>query len=118
MTFTEIKSTINSQQRTALVTLMFVRQFTTELYDENNPAHEGLVPDENGMVKIPQRWVSHWENASRIRVTMHEDVMANVKEDTSRNDLALKYELVPAKGDRLSYSRYIVILPTSVEIAI
>jgi heme-degrading monooxygenase HmoA len=68
----------------------------------------------------PTQWLSHWENEKRIRVTVHEDVLAEIKKKADRNDLAIKRQVVGAKVEngvttRESYVRYVVIIPTNVE---
>ena len=95
MTITDLKTTVAEKASIKLPTLMLSRQL-----DEN---------------KVPQPWLSHWDNDGRVRITMHEDVAKKIKEDPKFDGLAFKYEEVPAKEDRLAYRRFVVINPTSVE---
>lgn len=60
-------------------------------------------------------WLSHWDNDTRVRLTMHEDVFNQLKTDKTRADLALKYEVVPANATRAEYSRFVVIIPRNIE---
>lgn len=96
MTTLEIKALINAKEGIVLPTLSFQRQF--------------------GEDKVtPQPWVSHWDNDHRIRITMHEDVMAILKANPMRGDLAVKDELVAATDTRAQYKRYIIIVPKNIE---
>lgn len=97
MTITEIKSLISAKTATTIGTLAMVRQF-----------------DDVAGVKTPSEWVSHWDNDSRIRVTMHEDIMAQLKANPTKSDLAVKYELV-SPADKAPYHRFVVITPKDVE---
>lgn len=68
--------------------------------------------------KTPTDWLSHWDNDKRIRVTMHQDVLAKIKAEPNFNGLALKpKELVSPEG-KAPYTRYIVIIPANVEAAL
>jgi hypothetical protein len=85
-------------------TLALVRQFAQQPSDA--PADAAPIPTE---------WVSHWDNEKRVRVTMHQDVMATIKSNPSFAGLALKTELVPQVGERLAYTRHVVITPNNIE---
>lgn len=101
MNIAVIKSQIAKVQGIELPTLMMVRQF-----DE---------------AKQPQPWLSHWDNTSRTRITMHEEVFNEIKANPQAEGYAFKSELVPAKGTpdtegyRAAYHRFVVIKPLNVE---
>lgn len=120
MNIVAIKTQIATEQSISLPTLEMVRQFN-QVPDPNDPTK---MLDE----KAP--WLSHWDNTNRVRVTMHEDVLARLKADPNANGLALKsykaldgkmlpYEIVEshvsngANIDR--YIRYVVITPANIE---
>lgn len=63
----------------------------------------------------PTPWLSHWENDSRIRVTMHEEVFNQIKADPEKSGLAVKKELIHANGERAEYIRFVVITPRNIE---
>lgn len=105
MTIAEIKAAISADQSFQLGTLSMVRQFN------DVPSAE----DPKVSVKTPTEWVSHWDNNHRVRITMHQDIMQQLKTNPSKADLALKMEKVPAAGDRAPYVRYVVITPRDVE---
>lgn len=65
--------------------------------------------DEN---KVPQPWVSHWDNDKRVRVTMHDDVFNLIVADKNFDKLAYKTAEVPATPERAAYQRIVVITPT------
>jgi hypothetical protein len=62
----------------------------------------------------PQPWFSYWNNDARLRVSMHQEVFEAIKADKSLNKLAYKREIVPAKADRPSYVRYVLIIPRNI----
>ena len=62
--------------------------------------------------KVPQPWVSHWDNDARVRITMHDDVANKIAANPTFDGLAFKRELVPAKQDRPEYIRFVVINPS------
>ena len=68
--------------------------------------------------KTPTAWLSHWDNTNRIRVTAHEEVIARMKENPERRDLAIKTEIVEKKEDREAYTRHIIIIPMNIEYAV
>jgi hypothetical protein len=61
-----------------------------------------------------QPWLSHWDNDKRVRITMHDDVANKVKAEPAFDGLAFKEELVAATPERATYTRFVVITPTSV----
>lgn len=108
MNINEIKAEIGQQNNTTIGTLMFVRQMKQKAPDA--PETE---PDE------PTEWLSHWDNDKRIRVTLHQDVLKTIQNGggAAFGGLAMKKEVVPAKGDRAAYTRYVLITPNHVEAA-
>ncbi len=102
MNIQEIKAAISAKCNTTIGTLAMVRQF-----DESTDA-AGTV------TKVASPWVSHWDNDARIRVTMHEDIMASLKTNPLKSDLAFKYEHVKP-ADKAPYHRFVVITPKDVE---
>lgn len=105
MTIQEIKDAISAKSKFTLGTLSMVRQFKTVI----DPT------DTTKTVQTPEPWVSHWDNDHRVRITMYEDIMAELKANTSKADLAFKYELVQAHDAVAAYERYVVITPRGVE---
>jgi hypothetical protein len=97
MDIQEIKAKISAEQNFPLGTLNMVRQFNEQ--------------------KEPTKWVSHWDNDHRVRVSMHEEIMGQLRADPKKNDLGLKREIVAATEERASYVRYIVITPKHIEAA-
>ena len=104
----EIKATIARKHNTVVGTLNFVRQL-----------------DVNG---AETEWLSHWDDDNRIRVTAHESIIATLKENRELDTLAFKSTVEPevevpvdAKhpdGKRLAYTRYTIITPLRIELAI
>lgn len=95
MNIEQIKSAIAANMGVSLPNLIMVRQFNED--------------------KVPQPWLSHWDNDHRIRVTMHEDVFNQIKADTSKAGLAFKKEVVEATSERAAYTRFVVITPANIE---
>lgn len=102
MTINEIKGAISTKLSVTIGTLSMVRQFD----ETTNP--DGTI------VKTPSEWVSHWDNDHRVRITMHEDIMNQLKANGAKSDLAFKYELVQP-ADKAAYHRFVVITPRDVE---
>jgi hypothetical protein len=73
-----------------------------------------LVRQINAETAEPTPWVSHWDNDRRVRVTMHEDVLNQIKQNPDRLDLAYKTQPVTSEGKQ-PYTRYVVIIPANVE---
>jgi hypothetical protein len=104
----EIKAAIARKHNTVVATLNFVRQ-----QDANDADTE---------------WLSHWDAENRIRVTAHESVIAELKANRLLDTLAYKEQQEPEKavpvddkhpnGVRLAYTRYVLILPLRIELAI
>lgn len=95
MDINNVKAAISQREGINLQTLMLVRQ----LNEQNEP----------------QPWLAHWDNDKRVRVIFHEEVAQKIKAEPTMNNLAFKYEEVPATDTRAAYKRYVVITPTSVE---
>lgn len=100
MTIQEIKTLIGSKLGITLGTLSMVRQFDQDPLDPTKT--------------VASSWVSHWDNDHRVRVTMHEDIMAAIKADPTKADLAFKYEAVKP-ADKQAYHRFVIITPKDVE---
>lgn len=105
MTIQEIKAAISAKEGFPLGTLNMVRQFNTE----PNPASP------NEPTKTPTEFVSHWDNDHRVRITMHQDIMEQIKSNLAKADLAVKRTEIPAEGNRATYVRYVVITPRDVD---
>lgn len=102
MNIQEIKAAISAKASFVLGTMSMVRQFNE-------------ATDAAGVVtKTPSEWVSHWDNDHRVRVTMHEEIMAALKANPTKSDLAFKYELVQP-ADKAAYHRFVVITPRDIE---
>lgn len=96
MNIQDIKSEVSTKTGAVITKLNMVRQ-----KDQNTDQ--------------PQPWLSHWDNDSRVRVTMHEDVFNQIKANPLMEGLAYKTEKVDATPDRAEYIRFVVITPTSIE---
>jgi|SRR5687767_3336740 len=97
MNIQALKLTIAGERKINLPTLMMVRQV-----EQDNP-------------EVQTKWLSHWDNDNRVRITMHEDVFTKIKAEPTFDGLAVKREQVPANNERQAYWRYVVIIPTQVE---
>lgn len=65
--------------------------------------------------KQPTEWVAYWDNDKRVRITMHQEVMEQIKADPKMEGLAFKKEvMVPADANKASYIQYVVITPKSI----
>lgn len=91
----EIKQQVSVKTGSDIKTLMLVRQ-KEEATGNDTP------------------WVAHWDNDNRVRISMHDDVLAKLQENKERKDLAYKLEEVVAEGDRKAYTRVVVITPNDV----
>lgn len=128
----EIKSVIAVKHGMSNLSFNFVRQFderTLKAGENNIPvqdpsdakktiavSYDAANPDTKYKVVTP--WLSHWDNNARIRVVLHQDVMATIKANPSVNTLALKDEEVkPADMSKQSYSRYVIITPNNIELS-
>ena len=94
MNIQQIKEKIAQEAKAQIPTLLMVQQ-----------------KDEQGTL---QPWVSHWDNDSRTRVTMHLDLFKKIAADPTKVGYAYKKELVPATADRAEYMRFVVIEPANV----
>lgn len=63
---------------------------------------------------VDQPWLSHWDNDKRVRITMHDDVANKIANDLNFEGLAFKKEVVAKTDERAEYTRFVVIVPTSV----
>lgn len=100
-----LKDAIAKSANISLPTLMLSRQL--DLANEN----------------APTPWLSHWDNESRIRITMHEDVAKLIKDNPTYDGLSFKKEEVAEHevsgvGTVKAYTRFVVINPTSVEMTL
>lgn len=70
--------------------------------------------DEAGVVNPD--WVANWNDATRVRVTMHKEVFDKIVADPTFSGLALKGPEVvqPTVAGKLSYTRYVIITPASI----
>lgn len=64
-------------------------------------------------------WVAHWDDTNRIRVVMHNDVLAVAKADPTAPKFLLKKEAVAAHksatGDLVAeYTRFVIITPRNI----
>lgn len=96
MDIEQLKAAIARDTGIAVPVLMMVRQL-----DQNT--------------EEPQPWLSHWDNANRLRITMHEDIFNQIKADKTKQGLAYKKELVTATPERDAYTRIVVITPQNIE---
>ena len=103
MNKTQIREAINADAKINIPSLMWVRQ-TSEVTDP--------ITKETKVVDEP--WVSVWDNPSRTRISMHQDILDKIKENPNFDGLTFKKEVVAAHGDIAAYTRYVVIVPTKV----
>lgn len=96
MNIQHIKAAIAKQRNANIPTLTMVRQLDQQ-------------------TQAPQPWLSHWDDETRTRITMHEDVFQQIKSNPEKADLAFKVEEVPATQTRAAYTRYVVITPKNIE---
>lgn len=69
---------------------------------------------------VPTPWVAHWDDATRTRIVMHENVLATAKADPTAPVFLLKKDTVAAhKGktgeDVKEYTMYVVVTPRNIE---
>lgn len=95
MNIAQVKTAIAASAGITLPNLVMVRQLTED--------------------KQPTEWVSHWDNDHRVRVSMHQNVMEQIKLNPEKPGLAFKKEIVAANGERAAYTRFVVITPTNIE---
>lgn len=74
----------------------------------------------NGVeTETPTPWHSAWIPASRVRVTMHQEVLNSILSNPARTDLVLKpKQVVAAHGETAEYSRYVVVIPTGITLSL
>lgn len=104
MNITLIKQAIAAQTGKPVVTLQFSRQF------------------EDKECTKPTEWLQHWDNIDRFRVVVHQDLLAELKNNPTMDGLAYKAERVtPETKDgeepKATYLRFILIKPKHVEAA-
>ena len=96
MNIQQIKTEIATKCKVQLPNLVMVRQLNEQ--------------------KEPTEWLSYWDNDSRLRITMHEEVFGKIKADPKNfTGMAIKKELVAATEDRDAYTRVIIITPKNIE---
>lgn len=99
MTIADIKSAINAEMNSSITNLLL------QVQKEQVAGSTVLAPTD---------WYSHWDNAFRIRVTMHKDVLLAIKSNPLRGDLVSKKQVVDATATRAAYTRYVVVIPAEV----
>jgi len=97
MNIQDIKVQIARENNVVITKLDMVRQF------------------EDKEKTIPTDWLGFWIDEKRIRVVMHQDVMAAIKANPMMDGIALKKELVERTDTTAEYLRYIVITPKHIE---
>lgn len=119
MTITNFKAAINAAEGTTLDVFNFKRQFDVPTEAQIAEALK-LNPkaDVKKVLGDPQPWVSHWEDSKRIRVAMHDDVLAALKADKELSTLAYKSEIVHPDSETDRYIRYILFIPRHIELSI
>lgn len=101
MTIAQVKAEIASKSKTVVATLNMVRQ----LDKENKPSE----------------WLQHWDNDTRIRIVMHQDVFEQIKANRDFEGLAVKPAIqvdahTDEKGKEVAaYTKYFVITPKNIE---
>jgi hypothetical protein len=121
MNIQEIKAAINAENSINITSLDMVRQFKDILAIGGELKEDGTTAQPGEKIKVKQPWLSHWDNANRIRITMHEEIFVKLMANKAMGGLAIKFEQIaaePAKGDqeaRDAYKRYVVITPLHIE---
>lgn len=93
---------------------MNIQQIKVQIAQENNvviTALDLVRQFEDEAKTVPTDWLSAWIPEKRIRVAMHQDVLATIKTNPIMDTLALKKEVVDAHDATEEYTRYIVITP-------
>ena len=126
MNIVEIKAAISAKTASSIGTLSMVRQYDerallpTEINvtvkgADNKEVLASFDPANPAVVyNVKTVWVSHWDNDHRVRITMHEDIMNQLRSNPAKADLATKYELVKP-FDKAAYHRFVIITPRDVE---
>lgn len=87
---------------TGQANLVFVRQF------------------EQDSTGVPTPWVAHWDDTTRTRIVMHENVLALAKADPTAPKFLLKRDVKaahksPTGEDIAEYTMYVVVTPRNIE---
>lgn len=102
MNIQQVKAEIAAKAGIQLPNLQLVRQF-----DSNE---DGTINEQ-----APQPWLSHWDNDNRVRVTVHEDILAELRADPNFSGLAVRKDMVEANATRAGYIRFVLITPKHIE---
>lgn len=70
--------------------------------------------------EVPTPWVAHWDDTTRTRIVMHENVLQIAKADPTAPKFLLKKEVKlahkSATGDDVKeYTMYVVVTPMNIE---
>lgn len=101
MNIQQLKVAMSTKANSTLTSLSMIRQF-----------------EKDG--KTPSVWVSSWDDMNRVRVTMHEDIMNQLKNNPQFDGLAFKHKTVeehktPTGELVKAYQHLIVITPQNIE---
>lgn len=122
MDIQEIKAFIaNETKLSHLATAKFElgRQYNKVIAKEGDLNKDGSAAKPGDEIEVKSEWLSHWDNAGRVRVVFHEEIANKLKANPLMGGLALKpMEVVAAHGTVAEYRRYIVIMPTNIELSI
>lgn len=64
----------------------------------------------------PTSWMRHWENSSRVAVSIHKDLIAEIQQDKNINSLGLQKETL--KGAQGEYTAYRIVKYKPAEITL
>ncbi len=64
----------------------------------------------------PTEWLGYWDNDKRVRISVHQDVVATITKDRSFSGLSYKKEAKVSKSEEnLPYMQYVIITPLNIE---
>lgn len=103
----ELKAYFQAMNQSTPVDLNFTQQ------KDKTTAADGTT------IETPTPWHSAWIPTSRIRVTMHQEVLNSIVANPARTDLVVKpKQVVAAHGETAEYTRYIVVIPTGITLSL
>lgn len=82
--------------------------------------YKEVVAEDGTKSEVEEPWVSMWDNDSRLRITMHQDIMEILKKDRNFNGLAMKdmETVTPTDTTKPTYRRFVIITPRDIALSI
>lgn len=65
------------------------------------------------VTKLPTEWASHWDNANRVRVTMHISIWNLLQTNKEFDKLAFKTKPCVAKETGEPYTHHVITTPSN-----